>query len=50
MKHALGGFQQSPYYYTGGEFFVTTVPEPGSLGLITSGLVALMGAALRRRR
>jgi hypothetical protein len=39
----------SPYYqFTNGVF--TTVPEPGTLGLMASGLAGIVGAALRKRR
>lgn len=38
-----------PYYqFTNGVF--TTVPEPGTLGLMASGLAAILGTALRKRR
>jgi hypothetical protein len=32
-----------------GTFTASTVPEPGTLGLVGSGLVALFAATLRRR-
>ncbi len=37
------------YQFAEGKFVVSAVPEPGTFGLMGSGLVALVGAALRRR-
>jgi hypothetical protein len=37
------------YQFAKGEFVVSAVPEPGTFGLIGSGLIGLVGAALRRR-
>jgi hypothetical protein len=37
------------YQFERGTFFVSTVPEPGTLGMMGSGLVAVFGAALRKR-
>jgi hypothetical protein len=42
-------FSNGQYTFVQGTFTASTVPEPGTLGLVGSGLVALFAAALRRR-
>ena len=42
-------FSGGQYQFARGNFFVSTVPEPGTLGLVGSGLIALVGTARRRR-
>ncbi len=36
------------YQFVRGKFSVSTVPEPGTLGMMGSGLVAIFGSALRK--
>lgn len=36
------------YEFVRGTFFVSTIPEPGSFGLFGSGLVAILGAVVRK--
>jgi hypothetical protein len=42
-------FAGGQYTFVHGNFSVSTVPEPGTLYLMGSGLVAVFGAALRKR-
>ena len=42
-------FADGQYTFVQGKFSVSTVPEPGTVGLMGSGLVAVFGAALRKR-
>ena len=47
IKNGVGGPVGNNYIVQG---FTTTVPEPGTMGLIALGLVGLSGAGLARRR
>src|SRR5439155_24357091 len=45
-------FDQFPggFVFDGGKFTATTVPEPGTLGLMSVGVAGVIGSILRKRK